>query len=414
MGNAWFETVAEAQRRAKKRLPASVYGALVAGSEKGLTIRDNVSAFSELGFAPHVAGLAAKRDLSTTVMGQPVSLPVIISPTGVQAVHPDGEVAVARAAAARGTVMGLSSFASKPVEEVVAANPQTFFQTYWIGTREQMLAHLERARAAGAAGLIVTLDWTFANGRDWGSPVIPERLDLKTAVQFAPQVLRRPKWLLGYARTGRVPDLTVPNMVAAGEQPPTFFGAYGQWAASQLPTWEDVRWLREQWGGPFMAKGVIRVDDAKRAVDAGVTAISVSNHGGNDLDGTPATIRALPAIAAAVGNQVEIVLDGGVRRGGDVVKAVALGARAVMIGRAYLWGLAANGQAGVENVLDILRGGIDSALLGLGHSSVHDLTPDDLVIPPGFTRTLGAGPAAAGGTPAVVRGSTRESALRRD
>jgi heme/flavin dehydrogenase (mycofactocin system) len=395
MGNAWFETVAEAQRRAKKRLPASVYGALVAGSEKGLTVRDNISAFSELGFAPHAAGLTAKHDLSTTVMGQPVSLPVIISPTGVQAVHPDGEVAVARAAAARGTVMGLSSFASKPVEEVVAANPQTFFQTYWIGTREQMLAHLERARAAGAAGLIVTLDWTFANGRDWGSPVIPERLDLKTAIQFAPQALRRPKWLLGYARTGRVPDLTVPNMVAAGEQPPTFFGAYGQWAASPLPTWEDVRWLREQWGGPFMVKGVIRVDDAKRAVDAGVTAISVSNHGGNDLDGTPATIRALPAIAAAVGDQVEIVLDGGVRRGGDVVKAVALGARAVMIGRAYLWGLAANGQAGVENVLDILRGGIDSALLGLGHSSVHDLTPDDLVIPPGFTRTLGAGPAAA-------------------
>jgi L-lactate dehydrogenase (cytochrome)/glycolate oxidase len=395
MSNAWFETVAEAQRRAKKRLPASVYGALVAGSEKGLTVRDNISAFSELGFAPHAAGLAAKRDLSTTVMGQPVSLPVIISPTGVQAVHPDGEVAVARAAAARGTVMGLSSFASKPVEEVVAANPQTFFQTYWIGTREQMLAHLERARAAGAVGLIVTLDWTFANGRDWGSPIIPERLDLKTAIQFAPEVLRRPKWLLGYARTGRVPDLTVPNMVAAGEPPPTFFGAYGQWAASPLPTWEDVRWLREQWGGPFMVKGVIRVDDAKRAVDAGVTAISVSNHGGNDLDGTPASIRALPAIAAAVGDQVEIVLDGGVRRGGDVVKAVALGARAVMIGRAYLWGLAANGQAGVENVLDILRGGIDSALLGLGHSSVHDLTPDDLVIPPGFTRTLGAGPAAA-------------------
>jgi L-lactate dehydrogenase (cytochrome)/glycolate oxidase len=280
----------------------------------------------------------------------------------------------------------------------VAANPHTFFQTYWIGTREQMLAHLERARAAGAVGLIVTLDWTFANGRDWGSPVIPERLDLKTAIQFAPQVLRRPKWLLGYARTGRLPDLTVPNMAAAGEQLPTFFGAYGQWAASPLPTWEDVRWLREQWGGPFMVKGVIRVDDAKRAVDAGVTAISVSNHGGNDLDGTPATIRALPAIAAAVGDQVEIVLDGGVRRGGDVVKAVALGARAVMIGRAYLWGLAANGQAGVENVLDILRGGIDSALLGLGHSSVHDLTPDDLVIPPGFTRTLGAGTAAADGS----------------
>jgi pre-mycofactocin synthase len=159
--------------------------------------------------------------------------------------------------------------------------------------------------------------------------------------------------------------------------------------ASPPPTWDDVRWLREQWDGPFMLKGVIRVDDARRAVDAGVTAISVSNHGGNNLDGTPATIRALPAVAQAVGDQVEVLLDGGVRRGSDVVKAVALGARAVMIGRAYLWGLAAAGQAGVENVLDILRGGIDSALLALGHSSIHDLTPDDVVVPPGFTRALG-------------------------
>jgi pre-mycofactocin synthase len=389
MGNAWFETVAVAQRRARKRLPKSVYGALVAGSEKGLTVRDNVRAFGELGFAPHVAGLSAKRDLATTVMGQPVSLPVIMSPTGVQAVHPDGEVAVARAAAARGTAMGLSSFASKPVEEVVAANPKTFFQVYWAGTREQIADRMERARAAGAVGLIATLDWSFANGRDWGSPVIPERMDLKTMVRLAPEGLMRPRWLLGWARTGQLPPLTVPNMAAQGEAGPTFFGAYGQWMASPLPTWDDVRWLREQWEGPFMLKGVIRVDDARRAVDAGVTAISVSNHGGNNLDGTPATIRALPAVARAVGDQVEVLLDGGVRRGSDVVKAVALGARAVMIGRAYLWGLAANGQAGVENVLDILRGGIDSALLALGHSSIHDLTADDLVIPPGFTRSLG-------------------------
>ena len=263
--------------------------------------------------------------------------------------------------------------------------------------REQLLAHLERARAAGAAGLIVTLDWSFANGRDWGSPVIPERVDLKTMARFAPDVLMHPRWLLDYARTGRVPDLTVPNLAAApGEAAPTFFGAYGQWMGAPLPTWEDVRWLREQWGGPFMLKGVIRVDDAKRAADAGVTAIPVSNHGGNNLDSTPATIRALPAIAQAVGDQVEVLLDGGVRRGSDVVKALALGARAVLIGRAYLWGLAANGQAGVENVLDILRGGIDSALLGLGRSSVHELTPDDIVIPPGFTRTLGAGGGSAG------------------
>ena len=390
MGNGWFETVAEAQRRARRRLPPSVYSALIAGSEKGTTVRDNLAAFSELGFAPHVAGLSAKRDLGTTVMGQPVSLPVILSPTGVQAVHPDGEVAVARAAAARGTAMGLSSFASKPVEEVVAANPKTFFQVYWAGTRDQIAERLDRARAAGVAGLIVTLDWSFSNGRDWGSPAIPERVDLRTMVKFAPEVLRRPRWLLDYARTGRPPDLTVPNMAAPGEAAPTFFGAYGQWMGAPLPTWDDVRWLREQWDGPVMLKGVIRVDDARQAVDAGVTAISVSNHGGNNLDGTPATIRALPAIAEAVGDQVEVLLDGGVRRGADAVKALALGARAVMIGRAYLWGLAANGQAGVENVLDILRGGIDSALLGLGRASVQDLTSDDVVIPPGFTRALGA------------------------
>lgn len=141
--------------------------------------------------------------------------------------------------------------------------------------------------------------------------------------------------------------------------------------------------------GPFMLKGIVRVDDAKRAVDAGVSAISVSNHGGNNLDSTPAAIRCLPAIADAVGQQVEVLLDGGIRRGSDVVKALALGARAVMIGRAYLWGLAANGQAGVENVLDILRGGIDSALMGLGRASIHDLGPDDILIPDGFTRALG-------------------------
>jgi pre-mycofactocin synthase len=390
MGNEWFETVAVAQRRAKKRLPKSVYGALVAGSEKGITVEDNIAAYGELGFAPHVAGSSASRDLATTVMGQHISLPVMISPTGVQAVHPDGEVAVARAAAARGTAMGLSSFASKAVEDVVAANPQTFFQIYWVGTRDDVLRRVERARAAGAVGLIATLDWSFSHGRDWGSPVIPESVSLKAMAQFAPEALSHPRWLWSFAKTGKLPDLTAPNMGERGEKGPTFFGAYGQWMQTPPPSWEDVAWLREQWGGEFMLKGVTRVDDAKRAVDAGVSAISVSNHGGNNLDGTPATIRALAPVAEAVGDQIEVLLDGGIRRGSDVVKAVAMGARAVMIGRAYLWGLAANGQAGVENVLDLLRSGIESALLGLGHGSIHDLTPDDLVIPAGFVRHLGA------------------------
>jgi heme/flavin dehydrogenase (mycofactocin system) len=389
MAGGWFETVAEARRRAKKELPRSVYMAIWAGTEHCDTLKDNVEAFGELGFAPHAVGLSAERDMSTTVMGQSISLPVIISPTGVQAVHPDGEVAVARAAAARGTAMSLSSFASKPVEEVVAANPQTFFQLYWAGSREQIQQRVERAKAAGAVGLIATLDWSFSHGRDWGSPPIPEQLDFKTMLTFAPEALMRPRWVCRWAKIGRPPDLTVPNMAAPGAPAPTFFQVYGEWMQTQLPTWEELRWLREAWDGPFMLKGVMRVDDARRAVDIGVTAISVSNHGGNNLDGTPAPIRALPAIAEAVGDQVEVLLDGGIRRGSDVVKAVALGARAVMIGRASLWGLAANGQAGVENVLDILRSGIGSALLGLGHASVRDLSPADILMPSGFERRLG-------------------------
>jgi heme/flavin dehydrogenase (mycofactocin system) len=389
---SWFETVAEAQRRAKRRLPKGVYGALVAGSERGTTVDDNTAAFAELGFAPHTAGLANDKQMATTVMGQEVSLPVLISPTGVQAVHPDGEVAVARAAAARGTAMGLSSMASKPMEEVIAANPKTFFQLYWVGDRDVMAAKVARARRAGAAGLIATLDWSFSYGRDWGSPFIPEKINLEAVRRYAPQVAIKPAWLWDFAKTRKLPDLTVPNMVGdPSETPPTFFGAYGQWMQSPMPTWEDVAWLRSQWPeAPFMLKGVMRVDDAKRAVDAGVTAISVSNHGGNNLDGTPASIRALPAVAEAVGSQVEVLLDGGVRRGSDVAKALALGARAVMIGRAYLWGLAANGQAGVENVLDLLRDGLGSALVGLGHPSIAGLSPADLVIPPGFERRLGA------------------------
>ena len=395
MANEWFETVAEAQRRAKKRLPKSVYMALVAGSERGKTLEDNVDAFSELGFAPHVANLAPQRDLSTTVMGLHLDLPVMISPTGVQAVPPDGEVAIGRAAAARGTAMGLSSFASKPVEEVVAVNDKTFFQLYWSGSKDVILARVERARAAGAAGIIVTLDWSFSQGRDWGSPSIPEKLDYRTMVKFAPEAVLRPAWALRWVRSGALPDLTTPNMALPGQPAPTFFGAYGEWMQTPMPTWEDLAWLRQHYDGPLMLKGVMRVDDAKKAVEVGFDAISVSNHGGNNLDGTPASVRALPVVAEAVGSQVDVLLDGGIRRGSDVVKAVALGAKCVMIGRAYLWGLAANGQAGVENVLDILRSGIDSGLLGIGKSAIRDLDRGDLLVPDGFERRLGVAAAAA-------------------
>jgi pre-mycofactocin synthase len=388
MTNPWFESVAEAERRAGKRLPPFVSKALLAGSEKGVTYADNTTAYDKIGLAPHIAGLSGERDLSTTVMGQHIALPVLISPVGAQAIHPDGEVAVARAAAARGTVIGLSSFASKPVEEVVAANPKTFFQVYWMGTREAMVERLERAKAAGVVGIIVTLDWSWSYSRDWGSPEIPQKVDFKAFRKFAPQAMTRPRWSLQYLRSG-LPDLTTPNVATGGAPAPGFFGAYGEWMQTPPPSWADVAWLRAQWDGPFMVKGICRIDDAKRAVDTGATAISVSNHGGNNIDGTPATIRVLPSIADAVGGDIEVLLDGGIRRGSDVVKALALGARAVMIGRAYLWGLAANGQAGVENVLDVLKDGIDSTVYALGHSSIRELSPNDLIVPDDFLRTLG-------------------------
>jgi heme/flavin dehydrogenase (mycofactocin system) len=382
---AWFESVAEAQRRARRILPKSVYKAILAGAERGQTYQDNMAAFAEIGLAPHVAGGAPERAQATTVMGVDVSLPVVLSPTGVQAVHPDAEVAVARAAAARDAAMGLSGFASKPIEAVVQANPKTFAQLYWAGSREAIEARVERARAAGAKGIILTLDWTFSHSRDWGSPTIPSALDFKTLVQFAPEVFARPKWLARWLRAGHLPQLEVPNVEGA----PGFFAAYGEWMGTPPPAWEDLAWMRSLWDGPFMLKGIMRADDARRARDVvGATAISVSNHGGNNLDGTPGALRALAAVVEAV-PELEVVLDGGVRRGSDVVKALALGARAVMIGRPYLWGLAAEGQAGVENVLDVLRMGIDSTLLGLGRASIHELDASDLLIPDGFHRRLG-------------------------
>lgn len=396
--NPWFESVAVAQERARKRLPQPVYGALVAGSERGQSANDNQSAFTELGFQPVVAGQQAEREQGTTLWGQEISQPVVISPTGVQAVHPDGEVAVARAANSRGTLMGLSNFASKSVEEVCQTGARTMFQMYWTGERDVMLQRMQRAQAAGAIGLIATTDWSFSIGRDWGSPEIPEKVDLKTMVRFAPKVALKPRWLWTFGKTGMIPDLSSPNLAPPGEtKGPTFFGAYYEWMSTTPPSWDDIAWMREQWkqisgGKPFVLKGVSRVDDAQRAVDAGVDSISVSNHGGNNLDGTPAAIRMLKPIADKVGNDIEVVIDGGIRRGSDVVKAVALGARAVLIGRAYLWGLAANGEEGVGNVLDILRMGVDSGLRGMGLSSIHELAPEHLLIPEGFHRVLGDTP----------------------
>ena len=331
MGNEWFESVAVAQRRARRRLPASVYNALVGGADAGVSMHDNVNAYSELGIRPVTAARPPGCEIGVTVMGQPCSMPVLISPTGVQAVHPEAEVAVASAAASRGVPMGLSSFATMAIEPVIKANPKTFFQLYWAGDTDSILARCERARAAGAVGLILTLDWSFVHSRDWGSPSIPQDMGLATILRHAPETVRRPRYLWSWLRRFQLPTLGVPNFAVDEHAIPGFFEAYGTWMATPPPTWDDVAWLAESWAGPFMIKGVSRADEARRARDAGATAISVSNHGGNNVDGAPASIRVLPEISAAVGDDIEVLLDGGIRRGSDVVKAVALGADAVMI-----------------------------------------------------------------------------------
>jgi heme/flavin dehydrogenase (mycofactocin system) len=313
-----------------------------------------------------------------------LAFPVIVSPAGAQAIDPGGETAVAKASAAAGIPMGLSSFASHPFESVVRENPNALFQLYWVGNRDQIAARVERARRAGAKALILTIDWAFASRRDWGSPDIPAKVDLATLVKYSPMGITRPFWALRWLKSG-LPDLTVPNLAAsAEEEAPGFGGAYLEWLQTPLPTWDDVRWLRDLWGGPFVVKGITDAEDARRAIDAGADAISVSNHGGNNIDGTPAALRFLPRIVDAVGDRTEVLFDGGIRRGADVAKALALGAKAVLVGRVWLYGLAAGGEEGVRQALEILRGGLDETLIALGHPSVQQLSREDLVIPEGF------------------------------
>ena len=233
------------------------------------------------------------------------------------------------------------------------------------------------------------MDWSFSHGRDWGSPTIPETVNLRAMLRFAPEALAHPRWFLSFARTGKRPDLTTPNMVAKGQKGPTFFGAYGEWMGTPPPSWDDVAWLREQWGGPFMLKGVSRVDDAKRAVDAGVSAISVSNHGGNNLDGTPATIRALPAVAAAVGDQIDVLLDGGIRRGSDVVKARGAG-RPGGHDRPRLAVGPGGQRAGRRGERARHHAQRHRVRPARARARLHlTADPDDLVIPEGFSRHLG-------------------------
>jgi pre-mycofactocin synthase len=367
-------SVADAEYWARKRLPRSIAQGIEVGPPKA-TFGRNLAAFSEVSLQPRAGVFTAQRDLRTTVLGHEIAMPVMIAPTGnLRILHPDGEPGVARAAGAAGTIHVVSTLIGHPIEAVTAAaTGPVFFQVYFVGGRANVEANIEHARRAGCEALVLTLDSPFrplAKYGAWERAFLPQTIDVKTALRFLPQVSVRPRWLFDFIRDGMNFDtpmvrgedgrvLTLPQ--AAARLP------------LEVPTWEDLAWIREQWSGPVVVKGMLSAEDARRAVDLGASAIIVSNHGGHMLPSTPPTLKVLPEIVEAVGDQVEVLLDSGIRSAEDVIKALCLGARAVLIGRGYLWAHAAAGEPGVRRILEVFRQNLDAALALLGCPSVAEL-----------------------------------------
>lgn len=358
-----------------RRLPKAVFDYLDGGAEGEVTLRENRRAFEEVTFRPRHAVAVPQCDLRTRVLGFELSFPVLLAPVGYsRLMHPGGEVAAAGAAGAAGTAYILSTISGHRLEDVKAASSgPVFYQLYLMGGREAAEGTLERAQAAGFAALVLTIDTAVSGMRERDYRNGMKELisgSLLEKIPFLPQVLARPSWLVRFLLDGGLPHL--PNVVIPGQGPMPLVDINAALARSTI-TWEDLRWIREIWRGPIVIKGVLTGDDARRAVDEGAAAIVVSNHGGRQLDYLPATLRALPEVVAAVGGRTEVLMDGGVRRGTDVVKAICMGARAVLVGRAYAYGLAAAGQAGVARTLEILRTDVERTLKLLGCASVGGL-----------------------------------------
>ena len=368
-------SVADARYLARRRVPRPVDEYMEAGAGTGVTLARNMQAFEDIAFNQRAARWWPARDLQTTVLGHRIAMPVMTAPVGALGlVHSDGELGVARAAGAAGTIQMVSSFTTTSIEDIVAAaSGPVFMQLYYPGNREASAPIIQRAKEAGCGALILLVDTAAAPHREHP---LPGRVDFgqrgwRDRVNLSRHLLAHPGWTATFLRQRRR-RFSVP-MVTKPDGTPVNMFEMSQLALATAPVWEDFAWIHEQWGGPVIIKGILSAEDARRAVDAGAAAIVVSNHGGNILDGLPATMRVLPEIVAAVGNDVEILLDGGVRRGTDVVKAVALGAQAVLIGRSFLWALAAAGEAGVRQILRVYRDEIDNALAGLGAPSIEAL-----------------------------------------
>jgi isopentenyl diphosphate isomerase/L-lactate dehydrogenase-like FMN-dependent dehydrogenase len=367
-----------------------VFDYIDGGAEEERTSRANLAAFDAFQFQPRMAATngADPGDLAITALGTPVSLPVLLSPVGSTRIfHPGGEIAGSRAAAAAGTILTVSTMSGHTIGEVAAGAPgPLWFQLYFLGGRDGAERLVGEARSQGYKALVVTVD-TAATGpreREYRTGLRPPiKVDFSTIRKVCRQVAVRPRWLAASARDGFQFGFANVSYLSDSGRPMTQTDALRAWYGAPAK-WEDFSWLREHFGGPVIAKGVLSGDDARRAIDAGASAIIVSNHGGRQLDRAPATLPALIEVMAAVGNQVEVYVDGGFRRGSDVVAALALGARAVMIGRPWAYGLAADGERGVGHVIEIFRGGIIRTLRLLGCPTLAALGPEFLKIPPSW------------------------------
>ena len=375
--------IGDLRRLARRRLPRVAFDYIDGGADGEVTLRENCRVFDDVTLRPRSAVVTQSCDLRTSVLGTDLALPLLLAPVGsCRMFYPRGEAVAARAAGAAGTVYVLSTLSGTRLEEVKAASRgPCWYQLYLCGGRDVALGTVARAKAAGFSALVVTIDTPVAglrerdirngtkellSGRPW------------SMLPFVGQFLVRPRWLVDFLVDGGL--MSFPNVVLPdGPMPYADVGAALEQSAV---CWNDLRWLRDAWDGPIVIKGVHTADDARRALDAGASAIVVSNHGGRQLDGVAPTLRVLPEIVAAVGGRVEVLLDGGIRRGGDIVKALCLGARAVLVGRAYAYGLGAGGEAGVAKAIQILRSDLVRTLKLLGCASVAELGGSYVEFPP--------------------------------
>lgn len=375
--------IADLRRAAQRRLPRAVFEYVDGGAEGEVTLRENVRAFEEVTFRPRNAIFLDRCPTCTSVLGSDLSIPLLLAPVGFsRMLWPRGEVAAARAAGKAGVGYTLTTISGSPLEDVAqATHGPKWYQLYLVGGREAAEAALERAQKAGFTVLAITIDTgTFGmRERDIrnGAGALTGK-NLVAKIRHLPQVLTKPAWLSGFLSDGRM--LTLPNVIVPGRGPMLLSETQGALSKSVV-TWADLRWLRDAWRGPIVVKGVLTADDARRSLDEGAAGVVVSNHGGRQLDCVAASLRALPEVVEAVAGRAVVLMDGGVRRGSDIAKALCLGASAVLIGRAYAYGLGAAGEDGVTRALQILRADLERVLKLLGCASVAELNRSYVDVP---------------------------------